>query len=213
MGRRGIVRSRAIRSDSVTFALDTAVALVAVAFAAGCFFYLRLVDRSIRVVLEGESAIESLRFAANLTSGVKLALFALVPAVGIAAVVTTARSRLKVSARRTERLLAEEELRHERDKFLSSVSHEIRTPLTAVLGFIEVLRDDEGGMLDSERSEMMKIAAAEAGDLTNMVEDLLVFARADADSLTVAQVSRLQYSRSLARPSRAFAWARLRSAS
>jgi len=72
-----------------------------------------------------------------------------------------------------------------KDRFLASVSHELRTPLTAVVGFLELL--DEVTEKE-ERHEMVRLAAREAHDLSNIVNDLLVVARVDEGLLEVVQV-------------------------
>jgi signal transduction histidine kinase len=85
----------------------------------------------------------------------------------------------------TERL---ELLVRSKDKFVASVSHELRTPLAAVLGFAQVLSDDTGGLSTADRIELTATIVREAHDLAGIVEDLLVSARADMDSVYVSEV-------------------------
>lgn len=73
----------------------------------------------------------------------------------------------------------------QRDSFMATVSHEIRGPLTAVIGFVELLRS---GLPDEDRAEVLASVAREAADVEYLIEDLLVSARAEADSLRVAAV-------------------------
>lgn len=80
-----------------------------------------------------------------------------------------------------------EELVESKDQFLASVSHEIRTPLTAVLGFSEVLRDEAVG-LGPGGTEMVGLVVQQAREMADIVEDLLVAARADIDALSVVRV-------------------------
>jgi signal transduction histidine kinase len=86
----------------------------------------------------------------------------------------------------TERL---EHLVRSKDEFVASVSHELRTPLAAVMGFAEILRDERGDLSDEERIEMSTTIAQEAYDLAGIVEDLLVAARAEIDSVHISQVT------------------------
>jgi len=79
-----------------------------------------------------------------------------------------------------------EELVHSKDQFLASISHEIRTPLTAVLGFSEVLREDPGD-LGPGGVEIVNLVAEQAREISDIVEDLLVAARADMDALKVVR--------------------------
>jgi len=79
-----------------------------------------------------------------------------------------------------------EELVVSKDQFLASISHEIRTPLTAVLGFSEVLREDPGN-LGPGGLEMINLVAEQAREISDIVEDLLVAARADMNALNVVR--------------------------
>ena len=76
-----------------------------------------------------------------------------------------------------------EDLVVSKDRFVAMVSHEFRTPLTAVLGLAEELRDGDFGT--AETDEFHRIIAEQARDLSNMVEDLLVAARVEADAIKV----------------------------
>ena len=80
------------------------------------------------------------------------------------------------------------ELLESKDQFIATVSHELRTPLTAVVGFARLLRDEPTSLSPPERMEMIQSISKQSGDLSNIVEDLLVAARVDNDTLTVARV-------------------------
>lgn len=93
--------------------------------------------------------------------------------------------------RRTVRDLEQKQLElaeatRQRESFMATVSHEIRTPLTSVVGYVELL---QGELPDDERAEMLTNVAREAADVESLIEDLLIAARAEADSLRVASVS------------------------
>ena len=86
----------------------------------------------------------------------------------------------------TDRIAAEERMRQlvkSKDEFLATVSHELRTPLTSVLGYAEVLRGSD--VTSAESKAMVETIADQATDLSNIVEDLLVGARADLGQLDV----------------------------
>lgn len=76
-----------------------------------------------------------------------------------------------------------------KDQFITSVSHELRTPLAAVLGFAELLSNDAESLSESERAELTATIAREAHDISGIVEDLLVAARAEIDAVHVSKVS------------------------
>lgn len=86
----------------------------------------------------------------------------------------------------TERLAAEDRMRQlvvSKDEFLASVSHELRTPLTSVLGYADLLRREETD--PEEQRAILSTIADQANDLANIVEDLLVGARAELGQLVV----------------------------
>lgn len=86
--------------------------------------------------------------------------------------------------RRQERQLVE--LLATKDEFIATVSHELRTPLTAVLGFAEVLQD-ESSVSDLERRQLMDAIVEQGRDMSHMIEDLLVGARIDSDTLALLE--------------------------
>lgn len=75
-----------------------------------------------------------------------------------------------------EDLTAEVSAVREREDFLGAVSHELRTPLTAVLGYLEMVIDDDDTPTGS-RARLM-IAERNVQRLENLVEDLLADATA-----------------------------------
>jgi signal transduction histidine kinase len=70
-----------------------------------------------------------------------------------------------------------------RDRFIASVSHELRTPLTGALGMMEVIREED--VDPAERQELFDLALAQVRDLSDIVADLLVTARADTGTLLI----------------------------
>ncbi len=66
--------------------------------------------------------------------------------------------------------------------FLATMSHEIRTPLSAVLGMTEILRDTK---LNAEQADCADTIHSSALGLLQMMEDVLDFARIEANDLQV----------------------------
>ncbi len=91
--------------------------------------------------------------------------------------------RLGTAIREYQRRL--EELVRSKDEFIASISHELRTPLTAVVGFTHLLRDRRDLLDEEQTSQMIADIARESEDVSAIVEDLLVIARADIDRLTI----------------------------
>jgi signal transduction histidine kinase len=70
-----------------------------------------------------------------------------------------------------------------KDQFVASISHEIRTPLTGVVGFTRELQSHWHTFDEREIRDMIDVIAQQSDDIANMVEDLLVVARADIGRL------------------------------
>lgn len=84
--------------------------------------------------------------------------------------------------RRRSRDLAD--LVREKDEFIATVSHEVRTPLTAVVGLAnEVLAADDLDL--AERRELLGLVVTQANEISHLVEDLLVGARAEIGTVSV----------------------------
>ena len=64
-----------------------------------------------------------------------------------------------------------------RDQLVVSVSHELRTPLTAIAGFSQELVDNWPKYTSEQAHELTGIVAAQAHEMGDLVEDLLVAAR------------------------------------
>lgn len=88
-----------------------------------------------------------------------------------------------------EKLLEmKEHLVESKDQLIASVSHEIRTPLSSIVGFVQLLRDTSDLSRD-ERDEMLQLIVQQSGDLTNIVDDLLVAAKTDIGQLEISEVA------------------------
>ncbi len=81
-----------------------------------------------------------------------------------------------------------EQVNRAKDAFLASVSHELRTPLTAVVGFGQILHDSANTISEEERAELVELVVVHGADLTNIINDLLVAAKADMGALEVRLV-------------------------
>ena len=93
--------------------------------------------------------------------------------------------RMQATKRRVATL---EHLVEAKGEFIASISHELRTPLTAVMGFADLLQESESELSSSERAQMLAAIAEQSEEVSAIVDDLLVAARADIGELTVAAV-------------------------
>lgn len=71
-----------------------------------------------------------------------------------------------------------------KDEFIASVSHELRTPLTGVLGLTAALVE---GRVSSpvEQRELLEMVMMQSQEISYLVEDLLVGARADIGTIAI----------------------------
>lgn len=96
---------------------------------------------------------------------------------------------LRMAQRDLEALLSDKQkLVESKDQLIASVSHEIRTPLSSIVGFAHLL-NESSDLSPAERKEMIELVVQQSGDLTNIVDDLLVAAKADMGQLEVSSVS------------------------
>jgi signal transduction histidine kinase len=65
--------------------------------------------------------------------------------------------------------------------FLANMSHEIRTPMNAVMGFTELLKDENLGQ--EERNEYLDIIEASGNRMLNLLNDILSLSRIESGSV------------------------------
>lgn len=88
----------------------------------------------------------------------------------------------------TERKQAQERLEalvRSKDELIASVSHELRTPLTSIVGLASELRDRSDEFTEEERAELMGLVADQGKEMSDLVNDLLVAARADVGMVRI----------------------------
>ncbi|HVR78610.1 MAG TPA: HAMP domain-containing sensor histidine kinase [Acidimicrobiia bacterium] len=103
-------------------------------------------------------------------------------AAGAGAVAAVGFFRSRAAWRRLKFL---EDLVLAKDRFIGTVSHELRTPLAAIVGFAALLGSDMS-LGESERREYHSLILNQGNEVTAIVEDLLVAARAEIGELTIA---------------------------
>jgi PAS domain S-box-containing protein len=70
-----------------------------------------------------------------------------------------------------------------KDQFVGLISHELRTPLTSILGYLELVLDDEA--LPEEHRQHLRTVERNAERLLRLVGDLLFTAQVDAGRFTL----------------------------
>lgn len=67
-----------------------------------------------------------------------------------------------------------------KDEFVGLISHELRTPLSSILGYLELMRDDEDAPLSDEQLQYLAVAERNAHRLLRLVGDLLFTAQVES---------------------------------
>ncbi|MGY1619399.1 sensor histidine kinase [Geodermatophilus sp. SYSU D00691] len=72
-----------------------------------------------------------------------------------------------------------------KDQFVSLISHELRTPLTSILGYLELVLDDEEEPLTETQTGYLRTVERNAQRLLGLVGDLLFTAQVEAGRFTL----------------------------
>ncbi|MEJ3405841.1 ATP-binding protein [Rathayibacter sp. YIM 133350] len=67
-----------------------------------------------------------------------------------------------------------------KDEFVGMISHELRTPLSSILGYLELIRDDDEAPLTAEQLQYLGVAERNANRLLSLVGDLLFTAQVES---------------------------------
>ncbi|SDT36108.1 ATP-binding protein [Actinoplanes derwentensis] len=81
-----------------------------------------------------------------------------------------------------------------KDVFIQTVTHELRTPLTSILGYTEMIADEDGGALTSVQQRALNAILRNAHRLHDTIGDLILLDRPDgtavaAETLDLAAVA------------------------
>lgn len=93
-------------------------------------------------------------------------------------VISTLASKMREQAiqRQTEKL---------QTALLNSISHDLKTPLSSITGSLTVLLDNDSGLDDTTRKELLETAFEESDRLNRLVSNLLDMTRMDAGALRI----------------------------
>lgn len=94
-------------------------------------------------------------------------------------------SVIAATVERSEARRRLEALVSSKDEFIASISHEVRTPLTVVLGVADELESRWEEIDPQERGDLLGLIVGQTKEMSDLIEDLLVAARADIGKLPI----------------------------
>jgi len=72
-----------------------------------------------------------------------------------------------------------------RDEFVAVVSHELRTPMTSIIGYLELISEEDAGPLTPEQRAYLQVVQRSSDRLVELVDELLLVAEAGRGTLTL----------------------------
>ncbi len=78
-----------------------------------------------------------------------------------------------------------EEMLQRKSLFIASMSHEMRTPLNVIIGFIDILKDENS--IDETKKEYLNIIQANAEHLLTLINDIIDFSKIEAGQLSIKE--------------------------
>ena len=78
------------------------------------------------------------------------------------------------------------ELDRTKTEFVATVSHELRTPLTSIAGYVEMVREGDGGQVPPAMDAMLAVVERNTARLRLLIEDLLTLSRIESGTYRVS---------------------------
>jgi len=92
---------------------------------------------------------------------------------------TTNRGVVALYAELDEKSQRLQETTEAKSRFLNNVSHELRSPVSSLVGLSRLLVDPDNGVLSDDQRRQVELVASTAGELLDLVNQLLDLARAE----------------------------------
>jgi signal transduction histidine kinase len=113
-----------------------------------------------------------------------VALVTFAPGIYVALIVEQLRKSERKLAARAEELV---EAGRAKSEFTANITHELRTPLHGILGMGELLEDGVYGPISAKQGEIIRTMRGSATGLLELIDSLLVLARAEALRLEIRE--------------------------
>lgn len=95
--------------------------------------------------------------------------------------------RLAVAIENSKLYYRAQEASRSKSAFLANVSHEIRTPLGAMLGFADIIREEEG--LSESSREALDIVLRNGQQLLRIVDEILDISKVESERIQIEKIS------------------------
>lgn len=79
-----------------------------------------------------------------------------------------------------------QELNRLKSDFIAIVSHELRTPLASIIGYVDLMLDEETGRLNEEQGQYLGVIERNAERLSRLINDILDISRIEAGRIELA---------------------------
>ncbi len=77
-------------------------------------------------------------------------------------------------------------LEKEREEFVGMLTHDLKTPLTAVVGSVDLVREERLGPVNEEQKEYLESATESCGEMVEMIDTLLDVYRFESGKMTLS---------------------------
>lgn len=98
----------------------------------------------------------------------------------LAQILVNINNRKIMEEKLKEEKINAEKANRAKSEFLSDISHEIRTPMNAIIGFTDILFDQES---DEEKREMLETVKISGKNLVNLINDILEISKIEAGKM------------------------------
>ncbi len=79
------------------------------------------------------------------------------------------------------------ELNKLKGNFISNISHELRTPMTHVKGYVDLLLNDDFGVLSTDQRQAIEVLKRASERLGRLIDDLILFSTAETSTISITK--------------------------
>ncbi|MBK8052560.1 MAG: HAMP domain-containing histidine kinase [Saprospiraceae bacterium] len=72
-----------------------------------------------------------------------------------------------------------------RKEMISNISHDLRTPMASIIGFLDLVRNQQSAISDEDKSKFINVAYAETKRLNNLISDLFELSKLESGQVKI----------------------------